>query len=291
MARFNRILAVSNPRNTRHPAVERGVLLAGAFDAELRVQSVVFRPLGVASLFHLDEDAERQERDSLISREQARLDGLMSVMKTGPRTSSDVYWGHPFDSSLLDVVKQFAPDLVILEPRGLERNRMSHGDWRFVRDCPVPILLARSGPWPISPAVAACVDPVHDSDDDATLDRRLIDTASQIADKLHGALTVVHAYGQPPEVIRLAQAPEKYDEDIRAGRLKRIKQAAPDLAEDAVKLIPALPADALYEYARRESPDLLVIGSIARTRLKEVLIGSTVRLVLPEVECDVLLLR
>src|SRR5690606_21706366 len=86
----------------------------------------------------------------------------------------------------------------------LRRTLLSNTDWNLIRSCPVPLLLVKPREIGAKPNVLAAVDPLHERDKPADLDRAILAFAGELARAAGGRLHVLHAFDTaltPPELI------------------------------------------------------------------------------------------
>ncbi|MEM9532043.1 MAG: universal stress protein [Pseudomonadota bacterium] len=285
MASIKKILALVNPRRDQHAAAERAAMLAASMGAELRLHGVTYEPAANFDLFHLldrdhaargYEDEAREKIEALAKELTATGVGPINVTTT---------WRHPFDRGVLDAVEADWPDLVLLEAR--EPDRLSQAEWRVLHQCEVPVWLVRSRPWPDPAEIAACVDPAHRSSARSQADREVLSWTKAVQDL--GSVHVLHALHDLPEA-KDETVHAEYLDQLKADRRAKIEKlaepylgAAPTLEMAAVE-----PDEMMRAFAQRENAGLVVMGVFSRSRLADLLIGSTARRVLPDLPCDVL---
>ncbi len=288
----NRVLVVVNRRAERQLALDRAAELAKATGAELRLQAVAYEPELSGRIFYWDDDEQAAARE-------ARLDSTVTWLEERaakldlPRVSMNADWGHPFDRVVLSAVSDYAPDVLIVQPRGGVGARLSLTEWRLLSQCPVPVWLARAANWNIPPKVVAAVDPSGAEDKPASLDADIVAAAASVGRAFGTDFGVLHSIDEIPSAIGIAQAPEDYERELRAIRTRRIKKLLPADSSDRVAItVSSLePAQALREHCAEHKVDLMAMGMLARSRLADALIGSTARQFVPRSECDVLLIK
>lgn len=288
MAAISHILAIINIHSELQTAARRAAELARKLDAKLSLGAVVYYPEAAFDLFHLvDRDNVRHQ---FMSDAQEKLKGIalqLGLDSDTVRTATS--WLHPFDSGVLHCIGEVDPDLVVVAPRDSSSRRLSHAEWRLIHASPVPVLLARSRAWNDPAVIAACVDPGHHGDEDASVDQRILDFA-RIFHGRAGTLEVLHAVGETPDAIGVAQSPKDYMEGLKESREKKIRALLPEPVnrELAIKFIEAEPEDAINHFCINRPVDMLAMGVFSRSAISDFLIGGTARRVLPGLPCDVL---
>ncbi|MDJ0709143.1 MAG: universal stress protein [Woeseiaceae bacterium] len=179
-----------------------------------------------------------------------------------------------------------------------ERASLRLTDWDLIRDLDYPLWFVKPGEWREKPVIVAAVDPVHAHDKPAHLDQRIIGRANDLAELLGGTLHVVHTYQRLEEIgsratwsFKPVKLPvEELDLKIR----KEHRQALDALIEQCdldagnVHMLPGRPEEVLPSYAMANNASLVVMGALARGKLKQRIVGSTAARALDHIPCDVL---
>jgi universal stress protein E len=171
-------------------------------------------------------------------------------------------------------------------------------DWHLIRACPVPLLLAKSKVWAESPVLLAAVDPGHRNDPSAILDHRILDVTVGIGKGLHGQIHAIHAYlpntmataalGGMAPVISVSAEALAAERDLQYSHLKALTEEF-TIADANLHVAPATASEYLPRMALECCADMLIMGTISRSSLARLLIGSTAERVLEPLPCDVLL--
>ncbi|MDJ0654715.1 MAG: universal stress protein [Xanthomonadales bacterium] len=289
MPTFRRILATVNPVTLDTSAARRAAYLAGKLGASLHLHCVVRRHDYARELFHLNNSME-QARQDYVAQAQDHLKQLAGELGV-PDTTISSQWRHPFDAGVVEAIDEYKPDLVVTALRN--DDHPSTAEWRLVRSCPVPLLVARHREWSESPYLMACLDPTHAHDKPADLDRKLVDAAAEIGAGLGVNWHVLHAVGVPPELKGSDPTPDQFRKEQEELRTREIRSMLPEDVRRTVELhFPhTTPVEAISAFADARHVDLVVMGSLARSRIKDLLIGSTLRGMLASGSCDLLLIH
>ena len=179
-----------------------------------------------------------------------------------------------------------------------ERAKLTYEDWELIRDLEYPLWIVKPGEWREPPVIVAAVDPVHAHDKPAHLDRRIIEHAKNVAKITEGKLKVVHSYQSIEEIgLRATWAfkPQKLPVDELNAKIHRehdhalkVLAESLDLASDSVFLVPGRAEDVIPAFAEGQRASLVVMGALARSKLKQRIIGSTAARALDNMPCDVL---
>lgn len=179
-----------------------------------------------------------------------------------------------------------------------ERAKLTYEDWELIRDLEYPLWIVKPGEWREPSVIVAAVDPVHAHDKPAHLDRRIIEHAKNVAKITEGKLKVVHSYQSIEEIgLRATWAfkPQKLPVDELNAKIHRehdhalkVLAESLDLASDSVFLVPGRAEDVIPAFAEGQRASLVVMGALARSKLKQRIIGSTAARALDNMPCDVL---
>ncbi|MCG8415971.1 MAG: universal stress protein, partial [Pseudomonadales bacterium] len=207
----------------------------------------------------------------------------------GYSITCEVGWAHPRYELIVKLAQEFGADLLVQHCRAygtVKHLHLTHDSWELVRHCPVPLLLVKDGDWGDDIVLMTAVDPLHSHNKPLQLDDDLITAAQTIAGITNGDAHVVHAYAESARPF----AP--------AGRIKDEHEAAFNELmanydfDDAHKhLIDESPIDALQHYGEKINSDLVIMGAISRSRIREALVGSTAESVLDYIKTDILIIK
>ncbi len=246
-------------------------------------------------------------REDFIAERAAYLEGLADELRAGGLdVATHVHWDNPLYEGILRRVAEFEPDLVVKDTHYhsfLRRALFTNTDWNLIRRCPVPLLLSRTADWPARPLILAALDPGHHGDKPAALDHDILDAAQLLGRQLDGTVEAVHAFF--PAALLAATtglggvplAPELGATELLESERKRVSAAAQEIArshgmtEKSVRVLQGSASEVLPRVTTEDHVDLLVMGAVSRSRLREVFIGSTAERVIDRLPCDVLVVR
>ncbi|MDX1570916.1 MAG: universal stress protein [Xanthomonadales bacterium] len=288
---FNRILSVLNTTAEDQIARQRAAFLAARTGTELKLQAVVYEPHHAEPIFH--------ERDERCEAERSkRLDAItywlqdQAMRCDGADVKVEASWGHPFDRAVLDAVAEYQPDLLVIQPRNLDSRKLSTAEWHLLRQAPCPVWLARGPQWTSNQKnLIAAVDPTHGHNKPAALDREIIDAAETIASALGVRYRLVHAIGKIPGTIGAAQHPMDYERELREIRRRHIEDLLGEESLGDIEILVNEPGEALGLLCNEDQAHLVIMGIIARSRIADLLVGTTARHFIPESRCDILLIK
>ncbi len=297
---YRRILLIVDPAMHRTPAFGRAVQLARHAGAELHL--CLFDYLGAVNAVGIvsPQVMRLAQRAYVAEREEWLADLALELQETGIRTQTAVAWCADVAGRIAAAVLEREPDLVLKDqhPEGaLKRALLTPLDWQLLRLCPAPLLLVHPAHASSPRRILAAVDPLHETGAGPELDDRILDAAQALAAQAGAELHLAHALGGLPPL--LAEAPaaaqalnEAYDRLrlLHRSRFEALAQRC-RIATDRAHLIYGLPHEAVARLARQIGADTVVLGTIRRTGLQRLLIGSTAERMLPLLSCDVLAVK
>lgn len=284
--------------NARVAALARGLGAEVALTSCLRLSAAAMELGWMDAAASMDFDIARLDRTddelAILERLSAPLRAAGATVTTRVRSEGSANRG------ILDEVEDWEADLLIAgvhEPRLIPHPRLLDVDWQLIRLCPCPLLLARDRTESYR-SILAAVDPLHGHAEPAGLDHAILAAARQFRDVFDARLKVISVYPNPNEFEVVSSVEVRPGVFYGSENVEAVhRQAAIDLVNecevsDADLLVrPGKPAAVIVEAAREQAADLIVLGSIKRSRLHAMLLGSTAEAVVDEAESDVLLLK
>lgn len=229
-------------------------------------------------------------RKEYCERLQAAMDVLVSKLSgDGYNISCEVGWAHPRYELIVKMAEDFGADLLIQHCRAhakMSHHHLTHESWNLVRHCPLPLLLVKDKDWGDSITVMAAVDPMHSHNKPLQLDHALINASCLLADQVGGDCHVVHAYAEAARPFAVAGKIKEEHESAFSELMNEF-----NLPQDHCHLIDEAPVDALKHYGEKINSDVIVMGAISRSRLREALVGSTAEEVLDFIKTDILIIK
>ena len=300
MNRICNILVVVDPQVKEQPAVAKAALLAKRLGAsvELLICDTKSSREAAAEGQHsaMSNACLTDIRDSL-------LDQLAKPMRdAGIDVWTEVISGDPLHEMIISWLRNSPADLIVKDTHHhsfAKRVFTTNTDWHLIRTCPVHLLLTKPKAWAESPVLVAAVDPGHRKDPSEILDHHILDVAVGIGKALHAQVHAVHAYlptamaaaavGGAP-VIGVSGESLAAERDLQHAHLKALTD---EFAIEGANLhiAPATASEYLPRVALECCADVLIMGSISRSGLNSLVIGSTAERVLESLACDVLLVK
>lgn len=272
MQSIKRILVVIDPTRDDSVALVRSRLLAGYLGAEL----------------HLLVCEDRRDFSDLLAELCTNLEtaGITAEYTQAWHTNvTDTIIRTLMAKGCGLVIKQHLPD------NPLKKALLTPDDWKLLRYCPAPVLLAKGSAQWMNGKILAAVDMGDHDDQHQGLHDTIISHAADIASMVHGELHLLSAHPAP----MLSSANPIYQ--LRETILNIYSEkAAHYLSEygidEANTHIDEGPADTLIpRIAGQIGACVTVIGTVARTGISGALIGNTAEVVLDQLSGDVLVVK
>lgn len=288
---IQRILVVVDPTVVEQPALEKAARIALSCRSSLElficdVQQEI--PESWAG-----GDRNEEYREMMRLRLLADLHRLAEPLKArGLDVSTVCEWHAPLEEGIGHHIIRTRPDLVVKDTHwhaAMPRVTLTRTDWNLIRQVPAPLLLTRRRAWTGSPRVAAAIDPFHPADRPATLDEAIVGEGRSLADALAGDLDILHVLQTPPHLPGDHVSPEhKAAAHVRARAavesLARGAQAGAHFTEGTV-------IDGLVRLVHERTPDVLVMGAVARPRWVHSAASGTAAQILERLDCDLLVMK
>jgi universal stress protein E len=306
MAAIKTILVVVDPTVEESAAVAKAACIARATGARLELYICDFSPeLDAARYF--DPATLAVAVEPVAARHQLHLDRLAAPLRAaGHEVAVSVGFENPLHEGIVRQVSRLQPDLVVKDTHYhgvLRRSLFTNTDWYLIRDCPVPLLLTKQFAWHEPIRIAAAVDPNHPGDVGALLDHDIIDRAADLATALGATPSIVHVFSTlhlitiDPGMAGAPGAPLPLDPGV-VEALRTLHQAQLEglaqqhrIAARNTWLVEGIVVYALPDFVAEHGIDVVALGAIARSRLRERVIGSTAERVLDRLPSDLLIVR
>jgi len=286
---FRKILVLVRGADPEQPAVQRAVLLAGQ-NTRLAVLDLVHEPMldsymGNAAIYEplrARVVAERAEQVRQI---------VETVHSRGLEADGKAVWDHPLDEAVAREVLAQNADLVVIAP-GTQGAGLTHNEWRMVSTCPVPVLVVKIRAHTKYRHIVAAVDPFHTHSKPGELDLSILAHAHDLQMRTRATLHALHCF-VPVEYFGAdltIPVGKPFAVDARREEVEKLlRQAGLQASAARVEIGPT--HEVIDKLVERGEASVVVMGALARGRIKEWLIGSTAERVLHRVPVDVLAVK
>lgn len=297
------VLCVVELDNYPEQVVARAAWLAKLHDCDLELvlSDPAMNYLGESFVYF----AELQMlQDSVKAEQEGRLQELAdSAGKGGVTVRTSISHERPEADMVIDKAEECDAILVVKGTHWhtpSERASFAYTDWRLIRRLERPLWFVKPVEWRKKPVIIAAVDPTHAKDPEHKVDHVIVNTAQEFAEKCDGKVLLLHTYQRLEEIgtratwaFKPVKLPiDEIDRKITEEHHKALESFAAECSidEEAVHQLPGRAHEILPMFARSNESDLVVMGGVARSRLKR-RVGSTAAQVLDHLPCDVLIVH
>ncbi|MFB0962962.1 MAG: universal stress protein, partial [Pseudomonas sp.] len=201
---LNQLLVVIDPTSKdSQPSLERAAWVAKRSQSAVELLICEYNS-ALDGGFFFDGPAQQKARDSLLNNHSIWLDKLAQPLRDeGLTVTTEVRWGKPLHSMVLQRIDELKPDLVFRDATThslLQRLFFNNTSWQLIRQCPVPLWLVRKGEWKAE-RMCAALDPVHSADTEAVLDHLLVESTAHLAKTLGMQADYMHSYAPLPRTM------------------------------------------------------------------------------------------
>lgn len=289
----NIFVIVDKPKQNQI-ALARGLTLQKDFGAHLHLVAFTYHPMYDQRDIY-ETHQRRAVKQSLM---RSRTEWLRGQVLDAGAAFKDVTlqtaWTRDIGAWVTEKAERSKYDLVVKAAHDTKSVIHTPTDWHLLRDCRVPVLLTSKRRWPKKAVVLAALDLGRHDRAHETLNRKVLDAATEMARVHDGVVHCVNAV----EVSRVLA-----DLDIIDPR--KIARKARDQSSAAAKALLGkfgIPMSRLHMpigkvggavagTAKELKANVLVMGTTARTGVKGLVIGNSAERVLTRAACDILALK
>ena len=173
--------------------------------------------------------------------------------------------------------------LVVIEDSTISKR---HPIFQKLADIKIPILLLHNKIWKHSINILAAVDPLHEHARPVHIDDNIVSLTQSWAKSLSATWAIAHCY-------YVASILTEYRNRLLSMHREGLSAFAKKhhIPNEYCVLLEGIPEDALSSYIHKNQVDILVVGLVTRSKLKQLWIGSTTTALLSEPPCDLLMLN
>jgi universal stress protein E len=303
MPEQKRILVVVDPTASSHPAVERAAWLARHTPSHIELLISDYAP----------QLAERRSqgatvadaRAALLERHRKRLELIAEPLRAdGLSVEIDARWDHPLHDSIVRKAEDMRADVVVKDTHyhsALKRSIFSNTDWSLIRNCAATLWLVKPRPTGQKPCFVAAVDPLHERDKPADLDKRILAIAGDLSAVFNGELHVFHAFDVMAAIavstdamtMPIALPINDLAEGLRAEHTEAVERLCKEhgVPPGRTHVLQGGTRQQLLELTEKLRADAVVMGAVSRSGLKGLFLGNTAEDVLDRLHCDLVIVK
>jgi universal stress protein E len=280
-----KILAVIDPRESRHHALER--CREQPPELDLDIHAVLFVEHESAEHFAATFKEKTEWLKAQVTPYIA--DGFTITTQVVPFTN--LY------ESVIEVAGKHGADFVIKPMRQhslFQTVVRTSTDWNLIRHCPFPLLLVSELDNTRGKPILAAIDVRSGDDNHDTLNEVVLKQALSLARVLGSETHITTAYNMPTPMAAVGSVdatPYPTSSDIMKDHSDGVAEFMGDSPVAGVHVEEGAPAYAINSVANRIGAGVIVIGTVARKGISGVLIGNTAEGVLESSKCDVLVVK
>ncbi|MGV8918852.1 MAG: universal stress protein [Pseudomonas sp.] len=290
-----RLLLIATPLMTRTPAFDRAAALAKAQGAALHIVAFDYVD-GLATAGMVNERALAEMREGYVLRHEKWLEEQAGAMHHwGITVTSEVVWVERPLEEILVHIKEMKPSMVIkdlVQESWLTRVLFTSLDLRLLHDCPVPLHLVTQVEHELPRKIVVAVDPFLPEEQFEQFNEKLIMAAEKLAEQCDAELHLLYAYDL--SAIYMANAGFDFSGNVSQS-LYEVEEGAFQQLADAFHvpaerrhLLMGRPERVIDDFARAQSVDVIVMGTVHRNRISQKLLGSTTEQVANHMPCSLL---
>lgn len=307
----SRILAVVDT-STDQLALETALALADAHGAALEVMVCVELPHDLVILSRLTGEDPDKLVEEAVEHTRKEIEMRLSQIVPERQVELEVAVGKAYVEIIRHVAKTGC-DFVVKNAEPLSHKHrflFTSTDQHLLRKCPCPVWLQTPKAPKRPNRVLAAIDlDVRDAAEPETLtslNRRVVDTACNIASGPDAEIIVLHAWEAVGEGLVWAFsssedariAADKYVNEILDNRHQAMQRFLASFQEDGEggprfvsRLARGTPEQAIQEQSQKLGADVVVMGTVARVGLHGVFIGNTAENIINSLDCPVLAVK
>ncbi len=304
MRNVSKILAVVDPTVADQPAMRRAAWLASATGAELELLVCYYNAyLSDDSMF--PSPSLENARREIIGGQAKHLEEFAEPLRTdGGVITTSAIWDHPLYGGIVRHAVASGADLVIKDTHhhsAVARALLTNTDWHLIRTCPTPLWLVKPNTFSDIPTFVAAIDPMHEHDKPAALDDEILQISKMLADHLGGRVHAFHCY-DPRLAVAAATArsdipdclpSDEIEQQMHEEHQQRFDEITSfhGVDDDKAHLVAGMAHEELPIIANRLEAAVVVMGAMARNRLKRLFIGATAERTMEHLPCDLLIVK
>lgn len=304
MRSLTRILSVVDPAAAVQPALHRAAWLATRSGAKLDLLICHYNEYLVGDRLFGSRSLNEARREV--------LDGFLQTLEllAAPLRNDDLdvtttaIWNHPAHEGIARYAEQTDADIVFKDTQhhsALARALLTHSDWALIRACRVPLWLVKPIDFPARPVFIAAIDPMNEHDKPAALDDQILDVSTSLARVTGAEVRAFHSWD--PRTAAATATANAYipvslpladiERHFRARHESRFRELTSyyDIDKDKRHLVRGLAHEELPALAKQLDASVVIMGAVARNRLKRLFIGATAERTLEQLPCDLLIVK
>lgn len=282
---MTRILAVIDPRDTVHHALDR--CKEQPEDADLDITAVVF----------VEHDTAENFARNFAEHSDWLRDQVTPYIAEGYRITTEVVPFEKLYEAVIETAARIEADFVVKPMRQhslFETVIRTTTDWNLIRHCPYPLLLVSEQDSIRNKPVLAAVDVSSGDENHDELNGIVLDQARRLSSVLDSPTHAVNSWRAPTQMMAVGTidtTPYPSPQNLRQEHEEALNKVTEGLTIAKTHLDEGSPTYVINQVANDISAGVIVLGTVARKGISGALIGNTAEGVLESAHCDVMVVK
>ena len=304
MSKISKILCVVDPTTKAQPAVSRAEWLAKGTGAQIELMTCYYNEF-LSGEPYFDSPGLENVQAELLDGHKKYLEEIAEPLRSaGLSVATAAIWDHPLYEGIVRHAVRCNANVVLKDTHhhaAISRALFSNTDWNLIRTCPVPLWLVKPHDLDDKPNFIAAVDPLNQHEKPAALDDEILTLSKSIAKDVGGEVHVFHSFDPRMAIATTtadAYAPvsllyDEIEQQMREHHQRRFKEITQfyEISDEHAHIVAGLTHEELTKLAKKLNAAVVVMGAVARNRLKRLFIGATAERTLEHIPCDVLIVK
>jgi universal stress protein E len=295
------VLTIIELDNYPEEVVARAAWLARLMNCDLELLLCDPTTSFLSEVFIISSEVRDLAKDIEEAQKTTLLDLAKTAESSGLKVITHISHERPVADGIISRAMDLEPMFVVKGTHyhsPAERATFADTDWQLMKKLDYPLWFVKPVDWKDKPVIVAAVDPTHEKDKAARLDRLIVETAQSLASACNGQVELVHTYQRLVEIgsramktFKPVKLPiDELDKKIRDEHRKALDAFAAEtgVADKNVHQLPGRAHELLPTFAKTHGASLMVMGALSRGGIARRYIGNTAARVLDHLPCDVL---
>jgi universal stress protein E len=295
------VLTIIELDNYPEKVVARASWLAQLMNCDLELLLCDPTTSFLSEVFIISSEVRDLAEDIEEAQTKALLDLAETARSSGLKVTTHTSHERPVADAIISRAMELDPMFVVKGTHyhsPAERATFADTDWQLMKKLDFPLWFVKPVEWKDEPLIVAAVDPTHEKDREARLDRLIVETALSLATACNGRVELVHTYQRLVEIgsramktFKPVKLPiDELDRKIRDEHRKALDAFATEtgVPEEQVHQLPGRAHELLPTFAQTHGASLMVMGALSRGGITRRYIGNTAARVLDHLPCDIL---
>jgi universal stress protein E len=304
MQTYSTILCVIDPTAEAQPALQRAAWIASCTGAKLELVICHYNEYFSGNRFFDSASLHRARREVLEEYEQHLEQLAGPFRKSGLTVRTAAVWDHPLYEGIVRHAAAINADIVFKDTHhhsAVSRALLTNTDWNLIRTCASPLWLVKPTALRDKPVFIAAIDPMNANDKPAALDDQILAVSKALSGATGADLHVFHSFDPRIAVasttanayIPVSLPLDEIEREMRAQHESRFRELTDfhEVPTDKLHLVSGLANEELPTLAEQLEASLVVMGAVARNRLKRLFVGATAERTLEHLPCDLLIIK